>query len=82
MRKGPPFADAAAFPGTPAKNTIPEWCPEFHSVSQQVESGRARAVAAVDQELVATYWAIGATYFTFRSSCWNSARDLPSWDGK
>ena len=53
-------ADAAAFPGTPAKNTMPEWYPELlRSVSQQVESGRARAVAAVNQELVATYWAIG-----------------------
>lgn len=53
-------ADAAAFPGTPAKNTMPAWYPELlHSVSQQVESGRARAVAAVNQELVATYWAIG-----------------------
>lgn len=53
-------AGGASFPETPAKSSMPEWYPELlHTVSQRVELGRARAVAAANQELVATYWAIG-----------------------
>lgn len=53
-------ADGASFPETPAKSTMPAWYPELlDAVSEQVARGRARAVAAANQELVATYWAIG-----------------------
>lgn len=39
---------------------MPGWYPDLlASVTTRVEGGQRRAVAAVNQELVATYWAIG-----------------------
>ncbi|WP_434612384.1 DUF1016 N-terminal domain-containing protein [Arthrobacter sp. A5] len=39
---------------------MPEWYPEFLvTVAARVTTVRARVVATVNQELVATYWAIG-----------------------
>lgn len=53
-------AGGASFPETPAKSTMPEWYPELlDTVARRVERGQARAVAAANQELVTTYWAIG-----------------------
>lgn len=50
----------ASFPSTSAKSSMPEWYPELlDSVSNRISSGRAKAIAAVNQELVRTYWAIG-----------------------
>ena len=50
----------ASFPSTPARTLMPDWYPEMlASVSGKVAAGRIRAVTAVNQELVATYWAIG-----------------------
>lgn len=50
----------ASFPSTPARTLMPDWYPDMlASVSGKVSAGRIRAVTAVNQELVATYWAIG-----------------------
>ncbi|PYI69592.1 DUF1016 domain-containing protein [Arthrobacter livingstonensis] len=50
----------ASFPAPPARSGMPDWYPEMlASVSDKVSTGRVRAVTAVNQELVATYWAIG-----------------------
>jgi hypothetical protein len=51
----------AQFPAPPARGTVPGWYPELlASVSTRVASGQQRAIAAANQELLATYWAIGA----------------------
>lgn len=43
-----------------ARSAMPRWYPDLlASVSQRVNDGRASAIAAVNQQLVATYWAIG-----------------------
>lgn len=50
----------ASFPSTPTRTLMPDWYPDMlASVSGKVAAGRIRAVTAVNQELVATYWAIG-----------------------
>lgn len=52
--------EAPAFPPTPARSGMPDWYPDMlASVADKVSTGRVRAVAAVNQELVATYWAVG-----------------------
>lgn len=53
-------AGAAAFSGNPAKSTMPEWYPELlASVSRQVTTGRSKAIAAANLELLNSYLAIG-----------------------
>ncbi|GAB3533937.1 hypothetical protein GCM10027403_08790 [Arthrobacter tecti] len=50
----------ATFPPTPGRSAMPEWYPElFDAVASHVNVGRTRAIAAVNQELVHTYWSIG-----------------------
>lgn len=52
--------NSAQFPSTPARSMMPEWNPELlASVSERVRVGRSKAVAAANNELLATYWAIG-----------------------
>jgi len=52
--------EGASFPSTPARSTMPKWYPDLlASVVERVSAGERRAVAAANQELVATYWAIG-----------------------
>ena len=51
----------ASFPSTPDRISMPEWYPDLlASVAGRVAAGRSRAIAAVNSELLATYWAIGA----------------------
>ncbi|HEY1840493.1 MAG TPA: DUF1016 N-terminal domain-containing protein [Mycobacterium sp.] len=51
----------ANFPVPPTKASVPDWYPDLlDAVAERVQSGRQRAVAAANQELVSTYWAIGA----------------------
>lgn len=39
---------------------LPDWYPDLlASVSDRVPAGRRRAIATVNAELVATYWAVG-----------------------
>ena len=53
-------ASGAQFPVPPARGTVPDWYPELlTSVSTKVASGQQRAIAAANQEQLATYWAIG-----------------------
>lgn len=56
-----PADDAVArFASTPPFAGLPARYPEFlESVSEKVRTGRTRIAAAVNRELVATYWAIG-----------------------
>ncbi|WP_233165243.1 YhcG family protein [Mycobacterium sp. AT1] len=50
-----------AFPAAPPKAAVPKWYPEFFdAVAERVESGRQCAITAANQELVTTYWAVGA----------------------
>lgn len=50
----------ASFPVPPPARTAPEWYPGLlHSVSERIAAGRGHAIAAVNRELVATYWAVG-----------------------
>lgn len=52
--------NSAQFPSTPARSTMPEWYPDLlESVSDRVTAGTQRAVAAINRELVTTYWVIG-----------------------
>jgi hypothetical protein len=51
---------AMPFPGAPDKRSMPGWYPELlASVAQHVSLGHRRAISAVNQELIKTYWAIG-----------------------
>ncbi|OFI39503.1 hypothetical protein BIU82_14170 [Arthrobacter sp. SW1] len=53
-------AGGASFPGTPAKSTMPQWYPELlAAVSNEVYSGRSRAVSAANHEMLLSYWAVG-----------------------
>jgi len=55
-----PAGEAATFPETPSRFSMPPWYPELLlSVAQRVSTGRQRAIAAANQELLATYWGIG-----------------------
>ena len=49
------------FPTPPTKASVPDWYPELlDAVADCVRTGRQRAVSAANQELVSTYWAVGA----------------------
>jgi hypothetical protein len=48
-------------PTPPTRASVPDWYPELlDAVADCVRTGRQRAVSAANQELVSTYWAIGA----------------------
>jgi predicted nuclease of restriction endonuclease-like (RecB) superfamily len=50
-----------AFPSAPSKATVPEWYADLlDAVAGRVQSGRQRAIVAANEELVTTYWAVGA----------------------
>ena len=50
----------ASFPSTSTRYSMPSWYPDLlASVAGRVTVGRSRAIAAVNQDLVSTYWAIG-----------------------
>jgi predicted nuclease of restriction endonuclease-like (RecB) superfamily len=56
----PPMSSPASFESTPAASGMPDWYPELLlSVSQEISTGRYRAVSAANQELVRSYWSIG-----------------------
>jgi hypothetical protein len=49
------------FPVPPPRAALPDWYPDLlDAVTDRVQTGRQRAVAAANQELVSTYWAVGA----------------------
>lgn len=49
------------FPAEHTVVSVPDWYPELLDVvADHVQSGRQRAVVAANQELVATYWAVGS----------------------
>jgi hypothetical protein len=49
------------FPVPPTRAAVPDWYPELlDAVAERVRTGRQRAVSAANQELVSTYWAVGA----------------------
>ena len=49
------------FPAPPPKGMVPDWYPELlDAVTDKVQTGRRRAVAAANTELVGTYWQVGA----------------------
>ncbi|WP_006246057.1 PDDEXK nuclease domain-containing protein [Mycolicibacterium tusciae] len=49
-----------AFPTALARASTPEWYPDLlDAISDCVHTGRQRAITAANQELVATYWAVG-----------------------
>ncbi|MET3934922.1 PDDEXK nuclease domain-containing protein [Arthrobacter sp. OAP107] len=53
-------ATDASFPTTPAVSSMPAWYPELlASVTRQVSTGRSKAISAANQELLASYFAIG-----------------------
>lgn len=52
--------DRTGFPPTPSHFGLPAWYPELlDSVASRIATGRRRATAAVNRELILTYWAIG-----------------------
>ena len=56
----PSPAEGAAFPAVPTRRSMPTWYPELlDSVSNRITTGRLRATATVNNELIVTYWAIG-----------------------
>ncbi|GAB4670604.1 PDDEXK nuclease domain-containing protein [Mycobacterium avium] len=51
----------ARFPVPPARSAVPDWYPELlDAVVECVQTGRQRAVSAANQQLISTYWAVGA----------------------
>lgn len=53
--------EGASFPAVPAGPSMPGWYPELlESVAERVSLDRRRAVSAVNQEVLATYWAVGS----------------------
>jgi predicted nuclease of restriction endonuclease-like (RecB) superfamily len=49
------------FPTPPTRAAVPDWYPDLlDAVANCVQTGRQRAVSAANQELVSTYWAVGA----------------------
>src|SRR3954453_9336433 len=59
----------AGFPPTPSKSATSEWYAELlEAVSGCVQTGRQRALAAANQELVTTYWAVGAEILARQAS--------------
>lgn len=54
------YSRDASFPDTPAVSSMPKWYPELlASVTRQVSTGRSKAISAANQELLASYFAIG-----------------------
>ncbi|TKB88247.1 MAG: DUF1016 domain-containing protein, partial [Nitrospira sp.] len=54
------ITDTASFPATPARSAMPAWYADLlDSVAQRITTGRPRAIAAANHELLATYWGIG-----------------------
>lgn len=54
------YSTDASFPATPAVSAMPESYPELlASVTRQVSTGRSTAISAADQQLLASYFAIG-----------------------
>ncbi|MEX3756880.1 PDDEXK nuclease domain-containing protein [Mycobacteroides abscessus] len=50
----------ARFSAAATKSQVPGWYPELlDAVADHVQTGRQRAVAAANQELVVTYWRVG-----------------------
>jgi predicted nuclease of restriction endonuclease-like (RecB) superfamily len=57
--RGRKMADAS-FPLAPNEQAMPTWYPELlESVADHIATGRPRAIAAANREMLATYWAIG-----------------------
>jgi predicted nuclease of restriction endonuclease-like (RecB) superfamily len=55
------MGENVSFPVPPPKSTVPDWYPELlDAVTDRVQTGRQRAVGAANQELVLTYWQVGA----------------------
>lgn len=53
-------ATNTGFPSTPSHFGLPAWYPELlDSVAGRISTGRRRATASVNRELISTYWAIG-----------------------
>ena len=51
---------AGTFPVPPPSSSVPTWYAALlESVAHRVADGRGRAIAAVNQELTSTYWAVG-----------------------
>jgi predicted nuclease of restriction endonuclease-like (RecB) superfamily len=52
--------EGSSFAAAPSRQSMPSWYPELlASVSDHIATGRPRAIAAANRELLATYWAIG-----------------------
>ena len=52
--------NATGFPATPSHFGLPVWYPELlDSVAGRISIGRQRATAAVNRELILTYWQVG-----------------------
>lgn len=50
----------ASMPGTPGRGELPDWYPELlRTVSDQVATGRGRAIRAVNEQVILTYWQVG-----------------------
>lgn len=50
----------ASFPGVPAATSMPDWYPALlNTVAKEVRTGRTRALAAANSELLNSYWSIG-----------------------
>ena len=53
-------SEAGSFPVAPSAQLMPIWYPDLlASVSDHIATGRPRAIAAANREMLATYWAIG-----------------------
>jgi len=53
--------DGSSFPIAPSTRSMPTWYPALlASVSGHIATGRPRAIAAANREMLATYWAIGS----------------------
>jgi hypothetical protein len=66
-------AAEANFPTPPTRAAVPDWYPELlDAVADCVRTGRQRAVSAANQELVSTYWAMGAEIL--------ARQDAEGWD--
>lgn len=54
------MSEPASFESTPAKSGMPEWYPDLlANVSKEVSTGRSRAIAAANREMLLSYWTIG-----------------------
>ncbi|BBZ04149.1 hypothetical protein MCHIJ_35860 [Mycolicibacterium chitae] len=57
------------FPVPPPKSMVPEWYPDLlDAVTDTVQTGRRRAIGAANQELVGTYWQVGAEILARQSA--------------